>query len=148
MKAFRDTTSGPSSRAKSARDLFIIDHPEIREQVVHAAHAEGVTDHNEITRRINNAHSEVYKIVPDEERLKYQRLSEEDRLHKAAERENVREAIAQEDPPVTSQKDRAVYVLHPYVVSCKFDELSALYGTFILRYRESFPTTLLRLIQI
>ena len=116
LRPFRDNVSASTSRAKSSRDLFITDHPEIRKQITEAARAEGITDPHEITRRVNNSYSEAYKNVSDDERLKYQHLSEEDKLRKAAEREKTRDVTSQGDSLTADQNDRSLYVVSRYLV--------------------------------
>lgn len=109
--------SKSSCRAKSARDLFISDHPEIRQEATLAAHANGITNTKDITGRINKAYTEAIRMADDFN--KYQRLSEEDKLRKAAERKDQEEAAGGAEPVsgLSSHNgtDRSKYVLFSVV---------------------------------
>ncbi|KAK7677489.1 hypothetical protein QCA50_019495 [Cerrena zonata] len=103
LQSLKDDMSRLSSRAKSVRDLFVSDHPEIRKQAMTTALAEGITLQKDITSRINKAYSDAIKNAEDLE--KYKRLSEEDKLRKAVERKD-REEASTETGLVSSSHNR------------------------------------------
>lgn len=105
LKSFVDNNPPSSStRAKSARDLFISDNPNIRQQTKDACILEGITDKTAITRRVNDAYTEAIGRLSSAEREIYEKRSQEDKARCAAERGKEREAAADvSDAPTLSR---------------------------------------------
>lgn len=96
-------------RARSARDIFIAEHPEVRVTAEQTARAEGITTRSEITMRVNLAYTEAIKNAPNW--VEYEARSNAEKLAKATERQTLkdyREAV--KSTPSATGPGRAKYV--------------------------------------
>ncbi|KAJ3518305.1 hypothetical protein NM688_g9456 [Phlebia brevispora] len=84
-------------RARSARDIYVGEHPEIRENATKEARDSGISTRSELQSSINAAYSAAIAVDPDWQR--YIDRSQEEKTTRAAERAKIRESstIADDD---------------------------------------------------
>lgn len=99
-------------RARSARDIFIAEHPDIRKQAEQASRDEGFTTRSDITTRVNTAYTEAIKTSTDW--ADYEARSLQEKSNKAAERQalkNVREGVRADSPDGSPGRDKCVQTI-------------------------------------
>lgn len=87
IQSAKDISNVP--RAKSARDLFIADHPEIQTQVNAEMTAQGITNKSELRARINRAYTDAMALCNNIDN--YHERAAENKAQRAAERQNEKE---------------------------------------------------------
>ncbi|GJE96004.1 hypothetical protein PsYK624_121970 [Phanerochaete sordida] len=122
-------------RARSARDIYISDHPEIGRAIRSSAAAEGLSK-AQLCAKVNDAYTEALKADPA--RADYERRSNDEKAQKAAERATMkekREAEQADQPSDSAGRTKVLndleFTLSQYV--CKLaaqtqTEILVLYG--------------------